>query len=238
MLFFVCMVHVIKGNHLGHRIMHGALCDGVAETIARIRTRTREVMNQPEMRAWLKATHKPGTVTDDIRVTTYILTLWSHAAVGTHSCTSLIASRTCAAYGVVYSQVPHHRLLCRSAKLLLQDAGDKAESLASQCTCSSCFAMRILSPWSVLCEYRTEERALMLTLILCCPTCSFSKLSCVCMQARISLGVQTARLRKKGITTDGMTAEEILQCTLQARAEAKEREKAIRRQRLEASRQV
>ena len=26
------------------------------------------MMSQPEMRAWLKATHKPSTVTDDIRV--------------------------------------------------------------------------------------------------------------------------------------------------------------------------
>lgn len=58
------------------------------------------------------------------------------------------------------------------------------------------------------------------------------------MQAKISLGVQTARLRKKGIITDGMADEEILQCTLQARAEAKERVKLIRRQKLEASQQV
>ncbi len=58
------------------------------------------------------------------------------------------------------------------------------------------------------------------------------------MQARISLGVQTARLRKKGVVTDNMTVEEILQCTLQARAEAKEREKLMRRERLEASQLV
>ena len=50
--------------------------------------------------------------------------------------------------------------------------------------------------------------------------------------------MQTARLRKKGVVTDDMTVEEILQCTLQARADAKEREKLMRRQRLEASRLV
>ena len=50
--------------------------------------------------------------------------------------------------------------------------------------------------------------------------------------------MQTARLRKKGIVTDDMTVEEILQRTLQARAEAKEREKQLRRQRLEASQLV
>ena len=57
-----------------HHLIYGVPCDGVAETIVRIRTRTREVMNQPGMRAWLKATHKPSTVTDDIRVTSHLHT--------------------------------------------------------------------------------------------------------------------------------------------------------------------
>ena len=58
------------------------------------------------------------------------------------------------------------------------------------------------------------------------------------MQARISLGVQTARLRKKGVITEDMTEEDIAQRVLQARAEAREREGLLRRQRLEAAQQA
>ena len=64
------------------------------------------------------------------------------------------------------------------------------------------------------------------------------RISCACMQARISLGLQTAWARKRGIATDTMTVQEILQCTQQARAEAKERRTLIRRQKVDASRQV
>lgn len=39
-------------------------------------------MNQPEMRAWLKATHKPGSVTDGTKVSSPRTPAhWSHAAV-------------------------------------------------------------------------------------------------------------------------------------------------------------
>ena len=40
----------------------------LAETIAKIRKRTREEMNRPQMIAFLKATHKTGMFTDDVRV--------------------------------------------------------------------------------------------------------------------------------------------------------------------------
>lgn len=70
----------------------------------------------------------------------------------------------------------------------------------------------------------------------CIPAVQY--MCCACMQARISLGVQTARLRKRGIVTEHMTVQEILQYALQARAEAKEHKKLLRRQREEASRQV
>ena len=49
----------------GHLLSHARLC---AETIALIRRRTKEVMNQPEMIAWLKATHKPQLHDMDVRV--------------------------------------------------------------------------------------------------------------------------------------------------------------------------
>ena len=55
----------------GHLLSHARLC---AETIALIRRRTKEVMNQPEMIAWLKATHKPQLHDMDVRVRFFWLT--------------------------------------------------------------------------------------------------------------------------------------------------------------------
>ena len=59
----------------GHLLIHAWLC---AETIALIRQRTKEVMNQPEMIAWLKATHKPQLHDLDVRVSSHALNLASN----------------------------------------------------------------------------------------------------------------------------------------------------------------
>jgi len=62
--------------------------------------------------------------------------------------------------------------------------------------------------------------------------------ACVPLQARISLGVQLSKLRKKGIDTDTMTAEELAKSLLQAKAEADAQKEAVRLHKREVSLQV
>ena len=58
------------------------------------------------------------------------------------------------------------------------------------------------------------------------------------LQARISLGVQLSKLRKKGLDTDTMTAEELAKSLMQAKADADAHKEAVRLRKAEASRQV
>jgi hypothetical protein len=53
---------------LGKARLNNLALSSFAETIAKIRERTKEAMNRPEIIAWLKLTHKPGQVAPDVRV--------------------------------------------------------------------------------------------------------------------------------------------------------------------------
>lgn len=66
-----CRLLRLHGQHCSacNRVLHNQTHPVyLAETIAKIRTRTREEMNRPQMIAFLKATHKPNMFSDDVRV--------------------------------------------------------------------------------------------------------------------------------------------------------------------------
>ena len=58
------------------------------------------------------------------------------------------------------------------------------------------------------------------------------------MQAKISLGVHMSRLRRRGLITEGMSADEIAKAVAQAKVRADAQKEAQRLQNAQAAEQV